>query len=136
MGDRVSYPITLAFISGLEVGTALLDDVAIKALESAQAQITNSVMIESDGTVKLMGFGIVPLAGHDGPTIRRFVLHQHWCTGCTWLKADDKRQTTDCFHPKWHGPFPGRSLGGSYITPDWCPYVPPGQPMNKLTESE
>lgn len=69
-----------------------------------------------------------------GPILRKFTLSQHWCTGCQWLKVTQKQwlEATDCFHPKWDGPFPGRSLGGSVVTPDWCPYLPPDKPVSWL----
>ncbi len=61
----------------------------------------------------------------EGPKKNIFTVYKYSCEGCVYLRIADKKwvHTTDCFHPKWDGPFPGRSLGGDMDTPDWCPVL-------------
>jgi hypothetical protein len=66
----------------------------------------------------------------EGPTKKSFTVSRYFCTDCEWLRRTHKKwiEATDCFHPKWDGPFPGRSLGGDEDTPDWCPYLVNAEP--------
>lgn len=57
--DMTFYPLDSDFRPDLRVGNVLLNEMAVRALESGRYGVTIAIMTDSIGNVKLVGFGLV-----------------------------------------------------------------------------